>query len=224
MDRSIDGILAGCPLFSGLQPSQRYVLAQMAMRRNYPAGTMIFRQDEPCPGLFVIDRGQVRVFRVSPSGQEHVLHLCGPGQTFAEIASIGDFPLPACAQAAEPTDCLLIPHDRLNRQLAENHELCRQLLVGMAFWVRHLVQLLEDVVLRDATGRVARYLLDLPMADGLSIELPAAKKDVASHLNLTSETFSRVLRQLGDMKVLTSDSSRTLHLLNRAVLQTLAHS
>ena len=75
--------------------------------------------------------------------------------------------------------------------MQEDHQLCLGMMAGLAFWVRHLVGLMEDIVLRDAAGRLARYLLNSPTAADGAIELPTLKRHVASHLNLTSETFSR---------------------------------
>jgi CRP/FNR family transcriptional regulator len=80
----------------------------------------------------------------------------------------------------------------------------------MAIWVRHLLGLVEDLTLRDAVGRFARYLLDVsaqqgPSGEGL-VELPSLKKHLASHLNLTSETFSRTLRRLSDAGLVSSET------------------
>ena len=72
------------------------------------------------------------------------------------------------------------------------------MMSGLTLWVRHLVGLMEDVVLRDAAGRLARYLLDSQVGDDGLVELPTLKRHLASHLNLTSETFSRTLRRLID--------------------------
>ncbi|WP_413433335.1 Crp/Fnr family transcriptional regulator [Crateriforma spongiae] len=216
--RSVRDVLAACGLFQGLDDQQMLLLCDMGRRCRYRAGETVFQQQTPCPGIFVVDRGLVRVFRSGPNGQQHVLHLCGPNQTFAEVAAIGGFPLPASATAAESTECVLIPTDRLHTELSSNHALCHQLLTGMAFWVRHFVQLVEDIALRDAMSRVTRLLCDLPCDANGRIALPGSKKDIANHLNLTSETFSRVLRRLMEKQVIESEGSRAIRVLDADAL------
>ena len=99
-------------------------------------------------------------------------------------------------EAVTTATCVLMPYDMFREQMAEDHQLCLEMLTGLSFWVRHVVALLEDIVLRDATGRVARFLLEAgPDEDGI-VRLPGLKRHVASHLNLTSETFSRTLSRL----------------------------
>ena len=51
-----------------------------------------------------------------------------------------------------------MPLDRFRTALEEDHPFCLGMMVGMSQWVHHLVGLLEDVALRDATGRLARFL------------------------------------------------------------------
>jgi CRP/FNR family transcriptional regulator len=80
--------------------------------------------------------------------------------------------------------------------LAEDHELCFGMMTSLSVWVRQLVTLMEDVTLRDAAGRVARFLIALKADDAGTVKWPGLKRYVASHLNLTSETFSRTLRRM----------------------------
>ncbi|MFO0959715.1 MAG: Crp/Fnr family transcriptional regulator [Isosphaeraceae bacterium] len=197
MNHDAGTILDGCRLFSGVTGDQRARLVSMAEVRQYGRGAMIFRQGDAPPGVFIVGEGQVRVFLVAASGKQHVLHLVSPGLTFAEVAAIGDFPCPASAEAASDATCLLLPERPFQRALREDHSLCLQLLGSFAMWVRHFVGLVEDITLRDAAGRVARLLLDSAGADGVA-RLPSLKKDMASRLNLTSETLSRTLRRLTD--------------------------
>jgi CRP/FNR family transcriptional regulator len=204
--------LAACAFFSQVDGPSRKRLIRMAVRREYGKGAMIFREGDPAPGVFVVGAGLVRVFKLAPSGKEHVLHLAGPGMTFAEIAVLGNFPCPAFAEALEETACVLLPVEPFMRALRDDHQLSLQILSSMAMWVKSLVSLLEDIVLRDAAGRVAGYLLQAQVEQGAAIALPGLKKHIASHLNLTSETLSRTLRQLRDERLISeTDAGLVIH-------------
>ena len=79
-----------------------------------------------------------------------------------------------------------------------------------------------DVVLRDAVGRVARYLLNAEADDTETIELPSLKRHLASHLNLTSETFSRTLRKLVDAGVIDESEGGQVQIVSREKLRLIA--
>lgn len=190
-------ILATCPLFARLAPQARSELAAMADMRELPAGGILFRQGEPCPGVGVVGEGLVRIVRYSPQGREQVLHLAGPGRTFAEAAVIGEFPCPAHAIAAEDTRLALLPAAEFRAFLHRDHQACIDLLAGLAAWLHQVVDLLGSVALHDASGRVARCLLQHLAADGRA-RLPGRRRDLAAQLNLTPEALSRTLRRLAN--------------------------
>ena len=103
-----------------------------------------------------------------------------------------------------------------------NLKLCRGMMLGLTAWVRHLVTLMEDLVLRDAAGRIARFLLEVkPSADD-TIKLPGLKRHIASHLNLTSETFSRTFRRLIDAGLISEAKNNKVQLLDRKALRRVA--
>ena len=155
-------ILQNCELFSAVGAAGFRRLATIARLCHFRKGQVVFRENEPCPGVYVVGQGLVRVFKTGAGGKEHVLHMVGPGGSFAEVAAMGGFPLPASAEAVKKTTCVLLPLERFPSALADDHELCLGMIGGMTVWVRRLVTLMEDITLRDAAGRLARFLLELP--------------------------------------------------------------
>lgn len=218
----IADILSASRFFSQVKGASLGRLLAMALRRRYAKGQWIVRQGDPCPGIFVVGSGAVRIFNVAPSGKEHVLHFVRPGLTFLEVAVMGRFACPASAEATEPTTCVLLPTDPFLKALEEDHALCLQLMGSMALWVRQLLGLMEDIVLRDAAGRLAGYLLEASAAQGETLTLPGLKKDLASHLNLTSETLSRTLRRLTDAGLIEPLEGQRLRIVRREALQEVA--
>jgi CRP/FNR family transcriptional regulator, dissimilatory nitrate respiration regulator len=218
-------ILHECELFSEVHAGGFRRLATIARLCQFRKGQTIFRENEPCPGVLVVGQGLVRVFKTGSGGREHVLHIVGPGHSFAEVAALGGFPLPASAEALKKSTCVLLPQDRFRQSLADDHELCLDMMTSITLWARRLVTQVEDIALRDAAGRLARFLLELAgsksSTDG-TIELPGLKRHVASHLNLTSETFSRTLRRLIDAGLVAEAEAGRVRLLHPKNLRQVA--
>jgi len=218
-----EAILGRCRLLARLSPESFALLAREATVRSFGRGTRIFEQGGPCPGFYCVGTGSVRIYRVAPNGKEHVLHVAEPGTTFGEVAAIVGAPAPASAEAVRDTICAVVPARELQAALQENHALCLQLLTGMAAWVKDLVGLLEDIVLRDATSRVARHLLEAGASAGDGyFQLGILKRDLASRLNLTSETLSRTLRRLHDSGLIETSEGQRLRIVARSALEDVA--
>ena len=137
---NIVDILHELPAFSEVQAAGFRRLATIARLCQFRKGQVVFRESEPCPGVYVIGQGQVRVLKRGPGGKEHVLHIVGPGESFAEAAAIGRFPLPAAAEAKKTT-CVLLPLERFRSALTEDRELCLGMMTSLTVWVRQMVAL-----------------------------------------------------------------------------------
>ena len=109
MGLNVVEILHSCRLFLGVNARGFQRLATIARICRFEKGQIVFRDGQECPGVYVLGSGLVRVFKTSPNGKEHVLHMIGPGNTFAEVAAIGGFHCPASAEAIADTTCALLP-------------------------------------------------------------------------------------------------------------------
>ena len=191
--------VAGIGLFSGLGEAGLAALAAVAEMRRYARGEDIFFAGEPASGFFSVVSGKVRIYQMSLAGKEHILHVFGPGEVFAEVAVFSDRVYPANAQAMEDGEYLFFPRERFRRLLAENPDLALDMLGLLALRLRQMVNKLEDLSLREVPARLAAHLLLLGAESGkrrLTLDLP--KGQLAAYLGTIPETLSRVLRRFAD--------------------------
>ena len=106
VDRSL---VEGLPLFAGLAPEQIDQLLQEAQSVRYPKGTNVFQQDEEAHSFFILLHGHLRVFKLTPDGQQVVVRFVAPGEVFGVAMAIGRKTYPATATAVVDSIALVWP-------------------------------------------------------------------------------------------------------------------
>jgi len=214
--------VAAIGLFSGLGPREQAALAGVAEVRTYSRGQDIFFAGDPAQGFFSVVSGKVRIYQTSLGGKEHILHVFGPGEVFAEVAVFSGSAYPASAQALEDGDYLFFPRERFRGLIAADPDLAMNMLGLLSIRLRQLVKKLEDLSLREVPARLAAHLLLLAAESGkqrLSLDLP--KGQLAAYLGTIPETLSRVLRRFTDEGVIAL-AGHSVEILDRARLEALA--
>ncbi len=210
-------VLRRCDIFSRVDLIGMERILGICHTIHPEKGKVLFRQGDACQYMYVVATGMARVFQLAPNGKEHTLHLATRGQSFAEIAAMDLRPYPASAQAMEDSAFIAVDAQRFSHLLQADHQLCYQMTLSMARWMRRTIGLLEDVVLRDALGRVANYLLTHADMATLVVEMPIKHTHLANHLNLTPETLSRTLKKLSEEDAI-QVGGRTITILDAELL------
>lgn len=182
--------------------------------RSVPAGTVLFEQGQPALGFYLIREGSVKIFKMNQEGREQVLGVFQDGDSFAEAAVFQGFDYPASAQCLKDSQLLFVSREALLREIQRNPELAFRLLAGLSMKLRSMVSLVEDLTLRDARGRLSRYITTLlphPLPDEpLEFSFPFSQTVLARMLGIASETLSRTLKGLCEENVLEHQSNRWL--------------
>ena len=193
--------LSVLPLFNDMGPDELQRLAQGCQLRRLTRGDMVFRVGEPCDGFHVTVVGQVKLFAISPAGQEKVIELAGPGTSFAEAIMFIEKPHFINAQTLTDTLLLSVGKRAVLDEIALDPRFALRMLAGISRRLHSLVRDVQAYSLHNGMQRVIGYLLrdieDQPInGDELTVSLPVSKATVASRLSLTPEYFSRVLHEL----------------------------
>lgn len=193
-------LLRSISYFSGLDEATLKALASVAVRRRYDAGQMIFVEGEPCAGLFIVESGRVKIFKLSPGGREQILHIFGAGEGFNDVAVLDGGPNPANVMALEPTSVLVIDRSSMVDLLERYPALSRAVIENLASRARHLVSLVEDLSLRTVVGRLAKLLLEQATEEvGLErVPRGLTHAQMAARLGTVREVITRSLRKLED--------------------------
>ena len=208
------------PYFEGAGPAQLRALAAQATQRRYAGDEMIFVEGEMAAGMWVIERGSVKIFKINPDGDEHILHLLGAGNTFNEIASLDGGANPANAAALSSVSGWLIPTEAIQALLSSDGALALRVIGLLARRVRMLVGQIEDLALYSVTIRLARFLLK--QADDPALSGPGVTRaSIAAHLATTPESISRSLRSLEESGAIRFDRHQIV-IVDERLLRTIA--
>lgn len=197
----IASIISRLPLFLQLSPVQIEQIAAESRERRLVKGEMLFQKGDAARGFFVVIWGQIKLAFPSPQGNEKVVQVIGPRQSFGEAVMFMDHPYPVFAEAVTDSLVLHIPRKMVVDLLERDTSFGLAMLAGLSIRLHSLVHDVESYSLRSSTQRVIGYLLQHCPHDAegeVDVALPTSKQVIASLLNLTPETLSRIFHDLSD--------------------------
>lgn len=223
MSEQVAQLLARCPLFGHLHADDLARIIRSSRTLALPAGQTVFRENQPCEGFYVVLSGAVRVYKIGPDGRQRILHIVRPPLSFAEAAMFAQGSYPAFAETIEDSRLVLIYRDAFLRVLREQPDVALRVFEALSLWMRRLLDQLENETFLNARAKLANYLLREARQRGASapacrVDLGAPKKDIASHLGMAPETFSRALSDLEERRLI-GISGRRIDLLDIEALE-----
>ena len=194
-------ILSRLPLFQKLSPEQLAALVSACRERRLAKGELLVQKGDPAKGFFVVVFGQIKLAFPSSQGNEKVVEILGPHQSFGEAVMFMDRPYPVFAEGLEESLLLHIASAPVFELLERDPLFAKCMLAGLSMRLHSLVQDVETYSLRSSAQRVVGYLLQQCPQTGTTegsfdISLPTSKQVIASRLNLTPETLSRIFHDL----------------------------
>jgi len=183
------------PFFAGLDEQTYDELLARGRTLHLDKDEVLFLEDEPCKGLFLVQSGVIKIHKISESGREQILTFSQPGDSIAEVPLFDHGNYPAAAAAMEPSDVLFIPKDAFNDLLAQRPQLAQAVIVALAQRMRKLVNLIADLSLRQVRQRLARFLHE-EAAGRKTFPLTLTNDELAARLGSVRDVISRTMSGL----------------------------
>lgn len=226
LERSlIQGLVPRLRIFWGVAPASLAPLAKQCWVLPAPRGTCLVQRGARLPGVFALAYGSVKLSLRGNDGEERVLHLVKPGETFGEAKALLGRPSRSDAIALSDSKLLVIPTAAIFQLMDREARFSRSVAMRLAERNDELLGELESAMQR-GSQRLAAYLAALESADGNGgavVRLPVSKTLVAARLGVKKETLSRLLRQF-TASGLIEVSRRDISILDRARLTELSSS
>lgn len=219
----IEQFIGKIPLFEGLIEEQIQWLASIVEKRKYARGTVIFTEGETAAGLYVLNAGRVKIYKLSSEGKEQILHIFGPGEPFGEVAVFSGRQFPAYAETLEASEALFFPRKRIIELITKDPSLAMNMLAMLSKRLKYFTQLVENLSLKEVPQRLAAYLLVLANMNEKrdTVELDIAKGQLASLLGTIPETLSRILNKMSTQGYIEVEG-RQIRLLDRKSLENIS--
>lgn len=213
------------PVFAGLSASDQQRIAGLARPVRLRAGELAYSANDDVSRLVVLHAGRLRIFRLSADGSEQLVRVLGPGDFTGETAVLTGQPPGDYAAALDDCQLCVFRHDDLGSLVRQYPETGLRMLATVSERLSATEHRLASLTSRDVDSRLAHYLLGLPATrrgDVDTVDLPMAKKDVASLIDTTPESLSRALKSLADQGLIVVGTGRSVAMTQPDLLRRVA--
>jgi CRP-like cAMP-binding protein len=199
---AVIALLKRVPIFSSLSEQEFAFLMPRLLQRRFQPGEIIFGEGDSCSGLYVVQSGNVRIFKSSVGGREQVLAIDGPGSSIAELPVFDGGNYPASAQAVNECNLFFYSRQDFQALCLQHPQVALKVLRVVGGRLRRLVNIIEELSFTTVRHRMIALLVRLAKSSGnrngdaVSVQLPANNSELAAQIGTVRELVSRNLSRL----------------------------
>ena len=202
--------------FAVLDQEELRSLASHSVVRQMAKDELLFAEGDPCDGLFVVQSGAIKVFKMAETGREQVLVIERAGSTVGELPVLDGGNFPASAAALEDSTLLFIPKREFLDLCRRNSEVAFAIIRTLAWRFRYMASLVEELSLKEVSHRLARFLRDRALSSGIrtkqGIEFPLEEtnQQIAAEIGTVRDLVSRNLRRFVDRAIIKMERRKVI--------------
>lgn len=193
--------LAQIPLFKDLPAEIIASILNTAQKRTVGEGGSFFFQGDPADKIYILLEGRVKLFQLTPDGQQVLLGVIAPWDLFDTAALAHGGYYPVTAQTIQKSTALYWLEPVLMGFISKSPQLAKNALQIMAEHIQELQDRFRELATERVERRLARAILRLVsqtgkrVPEGVLLNLPITRQDLAEMTGTTLYTVSRILSQ-----------------------------
>jgi CRP-like cAMP-binding protein len=200
--------LHGLDWLSELSDAETQRLLRASSACEYAQGATVFEPAAEPHSVYLLERGLVRIFRLSRLGDEATLGYVRPGEVFGELGVFGDQPRESFASAVRASRVWRVPRVELKRILDTHPRIALSVTTQIGKRMKRIESRVEHLVFRSLRARLARILLELGEDFGSSddgarvIDIPLSQQELAALVGATRQSVNACLGELRAEKLI----------------------
>jgi CRP-like cAMP-binding protein len=167
--------------------------------REFPKGTVLFREGEPGREMYVVQAGKVNITK-TVRDTEKILATLGAGEFFGEMSILNNKPRSAGAIIAEDAKLLVIDPRTFEAMLRGNTEIAVRLIKKLGERLQEADDQIENLLLRDPASRLVHLLLQQAMRRGRQVAqgilVAANMRELHARMGLRPEEVDEAIQKI----------------------------
>lgn len=192
-------------LFRDFTPEEMVLVESMTTMQSFAKRRILYTPGETGEALFLLRKGAVQIYRLSPEGRKLVIAHLLPYSFFGEMSCIGQGMYDAFAEATEDSLVITMNCADLERLLMSKPQVALRILEAFGKRVIEAEQQLEDIAFKGLVARIASLLLREAEDDEVK---GLAHRDIAERLGVYRETATNGLNELKASGIITIGRKR----------------
>jgi len=195
VDRSL---VEGLDLFEGMEPEGVDDVLSYATSRRYPQGEIVFEQGSEAEQFFLLLHGRVRATQLTAEGQQVVVRMVNPGDILGIARALRRLDYPATAAAVADSIVMIWPMSKWDDFMRDHPVLAINAMRTIGGRLQEAQTRMRELATEAVERRVAHAVLRLANQagkrenDGVRIDFPLSKQDIAEMTGTTLHTVSRI--------------------------------
>lgn len=213
-------------IFEPLSNDEIFKIAAMTTHKKFKKGQLIIHEGEQLDSLFIINRGQIKLSKLTTQGKQQILHILKNGESFCELNILNpEEESNFSAYAMEETEICILTKSKMDSIMQKNPSIVLKLLKTVSQRLMHAENLVHNLAISDPEIRLSYAILELcekygETTDmGIFIDLTLTREEVANYIGVTRETVSRKISKFEKMGLITSVANKKLIVKNKVALQ-----
>jgi CRP-like cAMP-binding protein len=195
-------LLSQISLLDELPMEDLQIIDKMSEMKPVKKGTTIISPDKPIQAFFLLKKGQVRLYRLNPSGKQFTVDILVDGNIFGETSTLSLTDDQIYAEAMTDTYLCILGKAEFEEFIERNPKIAIKLINILSTRLKELYSLSEKIALGDVKYRILYLLVKLSEKTGKrkkewqTIEMKLTHQDIANMVGSTRETTSAIISQL----------------------------